>query len=561
MSVSGTPSRLLDSAGVPVPAAAIMRARMRGLLSMEEDGRYRISGSVPFAYDSADVFSQELGAWFPLLRSPDHEINRDRDRMVGRSRDLVRNDGWGTGATNRIVDNAIGAQFRLVAKPDFLALAALDKAFDAVWADEFAEVVEAGWRMYADDPARYCDATRSQTMVQMFHLALTHKVIDGEGLGVLLYLPEFVGEYGARNATTLQIVDPDRLSNPNQQLDTVNLRGGVEIDGLGAPVAYHIRRAYPSDWYEAAESMIWDRVPRETAWGRPIVVHDFDRERAGQHRGLSVLNPILSRLKMLTKYDGAELQQAILQTVFGTFITSPFDQGQVSNALQDPDDPEISAYQALRADFHRAKGLTLGGVRLPTMAPGEDIKTVSASRPGGNFSDFEHAMLRNVAAALGMSAGQVSQDWSRTNYSSARAELLDAWKTLARRRADFSIGFATPVYGAWLEEEFDKGRVPLPAGAPSFSGGRAAYMRCRWIGPGRGWIDPVKERQGEVLGLDAGFSTLEQACAEMNGADWREMIEQRAVEVAMFKRKGLKLPQWGAAEEPASHTETRPQPV
>ena len=68
-------------------------------------------------------------------------------------------------------------------------------------------------------------------------------------------------------------------------------------------------------------------------------------------------------------------------------------------------------------------------------------------------------------------------------------------------------------------------------------------------------------RQGEVLGLDAGFSTLEQACAEMNGADWREMIEQRAVEVAMFKRKGLKLPQWGAAEEPASHTETRPQPV
>jgi lambda family phage portal protein len=531
------------------------------MMATVDDGRYGGGGTVPFAYDSADMFSQELGAWFPLLRSPDHEINRDRDRMVGRSRDLVRNDGWGTGATNRIVDNAIGAQFRLVAKPDFLALAALDKTFDAVWADEFAEVVEAGWRMYADDPARYCDATRSQTMVQMFHLALTHKVIDGEGLGVLLYLPEFVGEYGARNATTLQIVDPDRLSNPNQQMDTVNLRGGVEIDGLGAPIAYHIRRAYPSDWYEAAESMIWDRVPRETAWGRPIVVHDFDRERAGQHRGLSVLNPILARLKMLTKYDGAELQQAILQTVFGTFITSPFDQGQVSNALQDPDDPEISAYQALRADFHRAKGLTLGGVRLPTMAPGEDIKTVSASRPGGNFSDFEHAMLRNVAAALGMSAGQVSQDWSRTNYSSARAELLDAWKTLARRRADFSIGFATPVYGAWLEEEFDKGRVPLPVGAPSFAAGRAAYMRCRWIGPGRGWIDPVKERQGEVLGLDAGFSTLEQACAEMNGADWREMIEQRAVEVAMFKRKGLNLPQWGAAEEPASHTETRPQPV
>jgi lambda family phage portal protein len=548
--------RLLGPSGEVIPPAMIQRAKLRGMMALAGgEGGY---GGSPFAYDAADISSQEMAGWLPFLRSPDYEINRDRDRMVARSRDLVRNDGWATGSVNRIVDNAVGAQFRLVAKPDFLALATMGKGFDATWAEEFSGVVEAGWRMYADDPARYCDASRTQTMVQLFHLALTHKVIDGEALGVLLWLPEFVGEYGARNATVLQVVDPDRLSNPYQAPDTPDLRGGVEIDQLGAPLAYHIRRAYPSDWYLASESMIWDRITRETTWGRPIVVHDFDRERAGQHRGLSVLNPILSRLKMLTKYDGAELQQAILQTIFGTFISSPFDAGQVANALQDPEDTEISAYQQLRAEFHKAKGLTLGGVRLPTLAPGEDIKTVNASRPGGNFENFEHAMLRNVAAALGMSAGQVSQDWSRTNYSSARAELLDAWKTLARRRADFSIGFTTPIFGAFLEEEFDKGRVPLPKGAPSFAAARAAYMRCKWIGPGRGWIDPVKERQGEVLGLDAGFSTLEQACAEMNGADWREMIEQRAVEVAMFKEKGLKLPIWAAETAPAHETDVRP---
>src|SRR4051812_27539009 len=433
-------TRLLDASGTPVPAGAIARVRLRAHLQ-------QAYGQTPFAYDAADMQSQELGQWFPFLRSPDSEINRDRDLMVARARDIVRNDGWAAGFTGRIVDNAIGAQFRLVSKPDLAALRSGNKAFDAVWADEFAATVEAGWRMYADDPLRFCDASRTQTMVQLFHLALTHKVIDGESLAVLLFFPEFRGEYGARNATTVQIIDPDRLSNPFAGQDTMNMRGGVEIDALGAPLAYYIRKAEPTDWYAATESMMWDRIPRETSWGRPIVVHDFDRERAGQHRGLSVLTPILARLKMLTKYDGAELQQAILQTVFGTFITSPFDQGQVMNALSDPDDPEITAYQGLRADFHSAKNLTLGGVRLPTMAPGEDIKTVSATRPGGNFSDFEHAMLRNVAAALGMSAAQVSQDYSRVNYSSARAELLDAWKTLARRRMDFAIGFASPIFG------------------------------------------------------------------------------------------------------------------
>jgi capsid protein len=46
---------------------------------------------------------------------------------------------------------------------------------------------------------------------------------------------------------TLQIIDLDRLLNPAQQPDTTHLRGGIEIDPLGCPLAYHIRRTYPWD--------------------------------------------------------------------------------------------------------------------------------------------------------------------------------------------------------------------------------------------------------------------------------------------------------------------------
>jgi lambda family phage portal protein len=554
---------VLDSAGNVVPAAAIRRVRM---LAMYDDPAAEGMGAPPFPYDAADITSQEMGGWWPFLRSPDYEINRDRDRMVARARDLIRNDGWGTGAVNRILDNTVGAQFLLISKPDYMALRVASPKFDATWAAEFAAVVDAGWRMYADDPAHHCDASRVQTMTQMFNLALRHKLIDGDGLAVLLYLPELVGPYGARNATTLQMMDPDRLSNPAQAPDTMHLRGGVEIDDLGCPLAYHIRRVYPWDWYGAVDSMIWDRIERETPWGRPIVVHDFDRQRASQNRGVSVLTPILARFKMLTKYDAAELQQAILQTIFGTFITSPYDSQQLELALQDnPNEaPSLTAYQQMRSEFHRTRGVSLGGVRLPTLVPGEDIKTVSHTRPSATFADFEHALLRNVAAAMGMSAAQVSQDWSRTNYSSARAEMLDAWKTLTRRRADFASGFAMPIYCAWLEEEFDKGRVPLPAGAEylaPFAAWRGAYAACNWVGPGRGWVDPLKERQGEVLGLDAGFTTLKEVVAQISGGDWRKVVSQRGVEVAAFKDRGLKLPVWGAGTEDASESDRRPEPA
>ena len=96
-----------------------------------------------------------------------------------------------------------------------------------------------------------------------------------------------------------------------------------------------------------------------------------------------------------------------------------------------------------------------------------------------------------------------------SRQASPRRSIAPGWRRSSTRAAcRCRLGFLAP-FAAW----------------------RAAYARCRWIGPGRGWVDPLKERQGEVLGLDAAFGTLEESVAEMNGGDWREMIEQRAIEV------------------------------
>ena len=104
-------------------------------------------------------------------------------------------------------------------------------------------------------------------------------------------------------------------------------------------------------------------------------------------------------------------------------------------------------------------------------------------------------MLRNISAATGLSAQQVTQDWSDVNYSSARAAMLEARKTLTRRRDDFSNGFAQPIAVAFAEEIHDVEDVPLPNDAPDFMDASASYCRARWMGPGRGWVDPVAEKK------------------------------------------------------------------
>ncbi|HHJ4503860.1 TPA: phage portal protein [Raoultella ornithinolytica] len=538
--------RILGPNGRPLPPSNNRRASM-------------LNGSGRVPYDAADSFSDAMANWQPALWSPDNEVNIYRDRIVSRVRDMARNDGWASGSVTRILDNAIGANFRPIAKVDYRALAMQTrlKTFDARWADEYGRAVEAAWRTWANDPNRYCDVERKKTVSQMLRLAFRHKLVDGDALAVLQYRTDRLGHGRARYATTVQIVDPDRLSNPQQVFDMLNIRGGVEIDDDGVPVAYHIRKAHMGDWWSAEKTMTWERVPRETPWGRPIVIHDFDGDRAAQHRGSSIFTPIVQRLKMLIKYDEVELEASILNAVFGAYITSPYDPRLFEDGLRTDD---VLEYQDMRTDFHRDNRISLqSGARMPILAPGEGIDTVTAARPTSNFAAFESAALRNVAAALGISTQQLTQDWSDVNYSSARSAMLEAWKTLTRRRDDFASGFAQPLLSSFIEELHDLGEVPLPAGAPEFLVAKAAYCRAQWMGPGRGWVDPVAEKKGAILGMDAGLSTLEMEVSENAGEDWEEQLDQRAREVQAFRERGLPVPSWGQADTFAPQTIKDPE--
>jgi len=507
-------------------------------------------GAYSTPFEAADIYGQHMSHWRPTLWSPDAELNPARDRMVARFRDVVRNDGWASGAVTRILDNAIGATFRPISKPDHRALRAYSglKGFDAVWADEFGRAVDANWRVWTHDPGRYCDAARGMNFSQIARAAFRHKLVDGDALAVMMWIPGRVGAGRARYATAVQLIDPDRLSNPQLQFDSQTMRGGVEIDEYGAAYAYTIRKAHQGDWWSAAESLTWERVLREDPFGRPRVVHDFDHDRAAQHRGVGAFAPIVQRMKMLVKYDGTELDAAIVNAIFGAYVESPFDPQLVAEAMgadsQWAENDAFNGYQSMRAEFHRERNLMLGGVRIPHFFPGEKITAINAARPVSNFAEFENAVLRNVAAGLGLSAQQVSNNWSDVNYSSARGALLESWKTLTRRRDDFAWGFCAPIRVAWLEESLDVDDYPLPSGAPEFMECRGAYSACKFVGPGRGWIDPVAEKQGAILGMASGLSTLETEIAENVGEDWEDYLDQRKLEIQRVSDLGLPPLDW-----------------
>ncbi len=488
------------------------------------------SASGGTAYQAGDSHSEAMVNFHPVFRGPDGEVLPNRDKIVARARDLTRNNGWAAGGVAKEVDSVIGGAFRPLVKPDWKAL-----GLDADWASDFKLAVEAKWRSYSDDPRKLCDVTRSQSVAQMFSMAYRNYLTEGDALGVLGWKED------RPIKTCLRIMDPDLLSNPNGHQDSMHLRGGVHKDKEGAAKGYNFRQAHVGDRAAALEAQRWKYVPRETEWMRPIVLHFFDKTRDGQSRGVSRLAPIIEKLRMEDHYSRVELQAAVINAVLAAFIKTPMGPDAIDELFgEDGGSSGFSDYQVDRAEYYKAKdGITLGGARLTQLYSGDEIGTVPTARPAAQYADFESAVLRQIAAGLGQSYEQLSADWSKTNYSSARAAMIDIWRGWTARRAAFAQGFCQPFYMAWLEEIVRNGHVPLPSRAPDFRENWVVYARTKWIGPGKGFVDPVKEVQAAALRVAIGLSTLEEEAAELTGSDHLENLEQIKREIESMPEGSL----------------------
>lgn len=471
----------------------------------------------------------DLAAWNPPNYSAYGAHYGDRIPLTARIHDLARNDGWISSGVTKKVDAIIGAQWRLNAMPNWRAL-----GIDRAAASDLADAIEAEWKAFAsDDCDFYIDAARQTNFTGLMTLAYRHRMLDGEALAVMDWRPV----PGCAYATCVAIVDPSRLSNPMGTVDTLQLRDGVQRDLRGAAEGYFIRNVHPGEPSEMqALDQRWTFYPRQLPHGRRVVIHAFKADRAGQVRGVSQMASLIKKAKNLGRYDEAELQAALINAVMAAVVESPFDHEQMASAMSGGE--ELSAYQQQRLDYYEAAPISLGGAKTLFTYPGEKLTFTKPEHPNAVFENYIRAGLRNIAAVLGETYEQFSGDWSQSNYSSARGALVEAWRGFTTEREFFGKAVAQPIYSCWLEEAIDRGRIKLPAGAPDFYEARAAWTAATWTGPGRGWVDPLKEAQAAALRVSAGLSTFEDECAEQ-GKDYREVLAQIARERDEMKSLGL----------------------
>jgi lambda family phage portal protein len=293
------------------------------------------------------------------------------------------------------------------------------------------------------------------------------------------------------------------------------------------PVRYWIRKAPKNVSDMELPSFEFSGIPARDGQGRPLILHIFASNQPGQVRGVPHFAPVLKYFKNMADSLDAEVVAQKVAACLSAVITRS--------------DPTLNTFPTVTEPSTGKKLTKLEPGMIPTLAIGEDIKLIDFKRNGDTFDVFLTKVLRIIGNALGLPYELLLKDFSKTNYSSARAALLEAWRVFMYWRSWLARKLCQPVWELVLEEAYLRGLFPVK----DFYANQAEYCRAVWIGPGRGWVDPVKEIVASKLEEDYDYATLADQCAAQ-GRDWEDVLKQKARE--MKRRKALRLPQPLAAQ-------------
>lgn len=452
---------------------------------------------------AGSTFGRLVADWVATSTSVDAEVKsslralRNRSRQLGRDNDYVR--GFLKSCETNIIGEGIPFQSQIKMQRGNKMNAALNDAIETAW-----------FRWARKDSCH----TAGQLAFNDIERLLIRSVAESGEVFVRLVRQPF-GR--SKIPFSLEILEADLLDEDHsgRAVNGNEVRMGVEVDSWGRPVAYHFHQKHPGDYHfqvKQVSGRTTVRIPAEEI----IALQLF--ERPGQTRAVPWLASSIIRLHHIGGYEEAEVIAARASASLMGFIETP--EGEL-----------------LGDDVYGVDRVTEfePGV-FKKLAPGERVQVPDLHRTGGEFDPFLRAMLRGVAAGAGTSYATISRDYSQSNFSSSRMDLLnerDNWRVLQRWMIR---NFHEPVFAAWLDMAVLSGVLKLPG----YELDPERYQMVKFMPRGWAWIDPQREVSAAKDAILGGLSTLTSEAAQ-RGEDIEELFIQRARELELAKTHGLTL--------------------
>jgi lambda family phage portal protein len=452
-------------------------------------------------YDGA-AGSRFLADFVGSTTSSDAELQYSLRRLRDRARELCRNDDYARRYLQLMSSNVVGEHgFTLQSRARNLNepnVGQLDAAGN--------EIIERAFRRWG----KSCSANQRQSWLDIQRLVIQGLCRDGE------ILIRFVRGKRWRDGLALQVLEPDFL---DEEYFTTEPKGrrvvmGVELDEFDAPVAYYLKlgQGHPFDTFGQRRSDKRTRVPAED------ILHIYLPDRAQQTRGVTWFASAMSRMRILSGYEEAELIAARTAAAKMGFLVSADGEGFIGDES---------------ADGNQIMSGEPGSIQqLPA---GMSFQEWNPSHPTSAYAEFHKGVLRGIASGLGISYTSLSNNLEGVSYSSIRQGALEE-RDLYRQIQSFLIQhLCEPVAQEWLKMSMTSGSIPIPITRyDKFSN------TLEFRGRGFSWVDPAKEIRAEVEAVRNGFKSLNDV-ARQYGRDVEEVFQQMQADKEMAERYGISL--------------------
>lgn len=453
--------------------------------------------------------------WFAGATSADAEIRNSFAKLLTRSRDLERNNDYQRAFLASCDRNINGSakydlrmdcgeyKFASGKSPEWIP----DKPADSI--------IETAWQEWGKKGT--CTVCGRYSWRDVKRMLVRATARDGNFIARKIR----GSRAGNRFKFALQIWEIDHLDVQKfeERRDGSCIRFGIEYNPDRRPVAYWMLAAHPGDnlgvGYHAG--MKSERFTAEEMY------HVFMSDRVEQSIGYPWIVSAITRLRQLGMFEEAAVVAArVGASKMGFLKQTPGPNGQVQEW-----DGEVNANgnPVIDGSPGTFEGLPAGWEVDGNWDP---------AYPNIETGDFRKAMLRGVAAALGVSYNTLGNDLESVNFSSARVGLFEEremWKML---QIFYAESFLEPVFTDWLEMAITSGAVGLPI-AKFAKFNRPVFKSRRWP-----FIDPLKEISAAKEAVNLRISSRRQIVEE-GGGDIEEVFHDNRADELLADELDLDL--------------------
>lgn len=336
------------------------------------------------------------------------------------------------------------------------------------------------WKKFTENP----DISGRFSLHDLCMIILKRRMVDGE-----IFIKLITAEEGLK----IQLIEADRVA------ETYKNKIGLTINPTTGEVEeYHFREIDSNGSLSFKEYI----EPAEN------IINYFVATRPSQYRGVTEYAQVILDIKNLSAYTTSTIESKRASASVA-YVVKTNGNFQGFGASLDEEQEQIQ---------------DIGGSSVFYLDAGEEMDTLSHSGEGTTFKDFTESAIRGIAVGRNISYELANRDYSKVNFSSAKASILQDHRRFDQERIHFTKYVLTPIYKRWFEIEKILGNVT------------GEYQEPEWSYPKREFVDPVKDMLEIEKKLSLNMTSLSDVVKETTGRELEEILKQIEIDDKLLEK-------------------------